>query len=271
MNIGKMIAERRKACGLTQQALAEKLHVSFQAVSKWENGNTCPDVELLPRLAAVLQISVDALLGYPMQSATDYDNRYNAEEYYWGLVPNRLCYEIMRLRPPTEAYRVLDIGCGEGKDAVFLARNGYRVSAFDISEHGLDKARSLAARCGVRVDFFRADVRDFCPEAEYDIIFSSGVLHYIPLERRKYVAENWKAHTAQGGINVLNVFVCKPFIPMPPDAEEGELAVEAWKSGELAMYYHDWLFHHCEERIFDCSSGGIPHRHCMDVLIAEKN
>ena len=38
MNIGKMIADRRKKIGLTQQALAEKLNISFQAVSKWENG-----------------------------------------------------------------------------------------------------------------------------------------------------------------------------------------------------------------------------------------
>ena len=37
-------------------------------------------------------------------------------------------------------YKVLDIGCGEGKDAVFLARNGYRVTAFDISEHGIQYA-----------------------------------------------------------------------------------------------------------------------------------
>lgn len=218
----------------------------------------------------MLQVSVDALLGYPAQSVTDYDNRYRGEKYYWGLAPNQLCYEIMRLKPPTEAYRVLDIGCGEGKDAVFLARNGYQVTAFDISEQGLAKAGKLAQACGVKVDFFRADVRDFRADREYDIIFSSGVFHYIPPELREEITVHLKSHTAQGGINVINVFVKKPFIPIPPDAEEGEDAVGAWKSGELAMYYHDWLFHQNEERIFACSSGGVPHRHCMDILIAEK-
>ena len=116
-----------------------------------------------------------------------------------------------------------------------------------------------------------ADIRDFRPEAEYDIIFSSGVFHYIPENRRAEVTENLKSHTAKNGINAINVFVKKPFLPLPPDLEASELAAGDWKSGELFLYYHDWLFHKNEERIFDCSSGGLPHRHCMDVLIAEKS
>lgn len=270
MNIGKVISDRRKVLGFTQQALAEKLNISFQAISKWENGTSCPDIELLPQLAAVLDISIDSLLGYPTQSVTDYDNRYNTEGYYWGLTPNNLCYEIMRMKPPIKPYKVLDIGCGEGKDAVFLARNGYAVTAFDASEQGLSKARELAEKRGVKIDFFKADVRDFRLETDYDIIFSSGVFHYIPSELRESVIDNLKTHTMSNGINVINVFVRKPFVPLPPDTEIGEFAAGDWKSGELFMYYHDWLFHKNDEWIFDCNSSGMPHKHCMDVLIAEK-
>ena len=75
MNIGKIITDRRKSLGLTQQALAEKLNISFQAVSKWENGTSCPDVALLPKLASALNVSIDSLLGYPSQSLTEYDKR----------------------------------------------------------------------------------------------------------------------------------------------------------------------------------------------------
>ncbi len=270
MNIGAQIAVRRKALGMTQQTLAEKLNISFQAISKWEKGTSYPDVTLLPTLAAVLNISIDSLLGYPSQSVTDYDKRYKTEDYYWGLAPNNLCYEIMRLKPPTKPYKVLDIGCGEGKDAVFLARNGYDVTAFDVSEQGLSKARELANHCGVEIDFFKADVRDFRLETDYDIIFSSGVFHYIPNELRESVINSLKTHTTANGINVINVFVRKPFIQLPPDIEESEIAAGDWKSGELCMYYHDWLFHKNEERIFDCNSSGVSHKHCMDILIAEK-
>ena len=270
MNIGKIITDKRKSLGLTQQSLAEKLNISFQAVSKWENGTSYPDVTVLPRLAATLRVSIDSLLGYSLQSLTEYDKRYHTEGYYWGLSPNNLCYEIMRLKPPTKLYKVLDIGCGEGKDAVFLARNGYSVTAFDISEQGLSKARELADHCGVKIDFFKADIRNFRLETDFDIIFSSGVFHYIPQEQRSSVIESLKEHTTSNGLNVINVFVRKPFIQLPPDIEESEIAAGDWRSGELFTYYHDWLFHKNEERIFDCNSSGIPHKHCMDIIIAEK-
>lgn len=60
--IGHFIAEKRKEAGLTQQQLANKLNISFQAVSKWENGSAYPNIELLYELATLLEISVDELL-----------------------------------------------------------------------------------------------------------------------------------------------------------------------------------------------------------------
>lgn len=226
MDIGKIIYIKRKELGITQQALAETLHVSFQAISKWENGISYPDIELLPILAKTLNISIDSLLGYPSQSVTEYDNHYNSKEYYWGLEPNKLCYEIMQRKSPAKPYKVLDIGCGEGKDAVFLAKNGYDVIAFDISETGIQKAKNLADIHGAKVDLFKADIKDFRVETDYDIIFSSGVLHYVPLVLRQNLIDNLKEHTKIGGINVLNVFVGKPFIQPAPDMEKEELQVD---------------------------------------------
>lgn len=60
--IGSRIAENRRRIGLTQEELAAKLAVSAQAVSKWENDITCPDVMTLPKLAELLGITVDELL-----------------------------------------------------------------------------------------------------------------------------------------------------------------------------------------------------------------
>lgn len=60
--IGSRIAQKRKAQGMTQEELAQHLGVSSQAVSKWENDISCPDISLLPALAKVLSCTTDAIL-----------------------------------------------------------------------------------------------------------------------------------------------------------------------------------------------------------------
>ena len=60
--MGRFIVEKRKALGLTQQQLASKLNVSFQAVSKWENGTAFPNIEILKELATVLEVTADEIL-----------------------------------------------------------------------------------------------------------------------------------------------------------------------------------------------------------------
>ena len=62
MTIGKRIALLRKEKGLTQEELASHMGVSPQAVSKWENDQTCPDISALPKLAQLFGVTVDELL-----------------------------------------------------------------------------------------------------------------------------------------------------------------------------------------------------------------
>ena len=61
--LGKRIVQHRKRLGMTQDALAEKLGVTAQAVSKWENDQSCPDITMLPKLAEIFATTTDALLG----------------------------------------------------------------------------------------------------------------------------------------------------------------------------------------------------------------
>lgn len=266
---GTIIQKKRKELKITQMELATRLNVSYQAVSRWENGVAYPDIQLLPKIASILNTSTDVLLNHQLRKLTAYEDLYQTYDYYWGLVPNVLCYDILRLRPPTHPQIVLDIGCGEGKDAVFLARNGYRVMAFDYAESGLNKARSLAANYQVDVDFFRADIHDYRLQKQVDIIFSSGAFHYIKKNLRAEIADNIKEHVASGGLIALNVFVDKPFIPKAPDEDKPD-DIEPWKSGEILTLFHDWKVIKFEEITFNCNSSGVPHQHCMDIMVAEK-
>ena len=62
VKIGGFISRKRRELGMTQQHLADRLNISFQAVSKWENGSTFPNVELLPELSKAMEVTVDELL-----------------------------------------------------------------------------------------------------------------------------------------------------------------------------------------------------------------
>jgi len=76
MNYAQILSERilalRKEKGMTQETLAEQLGLSFQAVSKWENGQSCPDIALLPVLAEIFHVSIDYLFG--KENATQQPN-----------------------------------------------------------------------------------------------------------------------------------------------------------------------------------------------------
>lgn len=65
--LGKRIIANRKRLGMTQDKLAEQLGITAQAVSKWENDQSCPDITMLPKLAEIFGISVDVLLGITTQ------------------------------------------------------------------------------------------------------------------------------------------------------------------------------------------------------------
>lgn len=71
VKIGNFITDKRKSLSLTQQQLADKLNISFQAISKWENGTTYPNIEILSDLATVLDVSVDEILAGSEKNTED--------------------------------------------------------------------------------------------------------------------------------------------------------------------------------------------------------
>ncbi|MGL4336039.1 MAG: helix-turn-helix domain-containing protein [Turicibacter sp.] len=74
LKIGEVIAVTRKQKRLTQQQLADQIGVSNKAISKWENGDGYPDITNLPRIAQVLELSTDDLLGIKSNNQTSMDS-----------------------------------------------------------------------------------------------------------------------------------------------------------------------------------------------------
>ena len=262
------VARLRKERKLTQMELAEALEFSRQTVSNWEKGKIEPSVGVLLKIAEYFGVTTDSLLGNEAYT-TQYEGKYKQEGFYWGSKINRLAREVLRLIPPERPLRLLDVGCGEGQAAVFFARNGYHVTAFDIAASGLAKGRKLAKAAGVHVDFFQVDLLHHDLVNDYDVIYSTDVLEYVPPKKREQILRSFRDHTTVGGLNVLDTFVEKSFIDVAPDWEHSKEFY--WQTGELFSHYREnWKFELCEETIFDCDSGGMPHQHCMDMIIARR-
>ena len=202
-----------------------------------------------------------------MSIRTNYEKWYEGDEYYWGLEPGDFLFELIKLCPPTENTKVLDIGCGEGKDAVFMAEKGYDVTAFDLTENGIRKTIALAHKRGVKVNAYVDDINTFETDEQFDIIFSTGTVQYIFDENKESFFKKLEKITKPNGIVFINVFVEKSFLDLPPDWYKEE---KMWKSGELFTYFSDWKFEKIDEVIFEDNSGGIPHYHCMDTIICRK-
>jgi len=204
-----------------------------------------------------------------MKKENPYDQKYAAKEFYWGKEPSAMCDRIIDIIKPSSNYhpKLLDLGCGEGRNAVYFAKHGFNVVGLDTSLPGLHKMKRYAGEVGVPVQAKRADIVNLKLKDIYDVIFSTGTLQYLPPKVREQCFQNYKDCTSPNGINGLSVFVHKPFIAKAPDAEDTSYP---YKSGELLGYYWDWEILYCTQEIFDCMSSGIPHKHATDRIIARK-
>ena len=127
-----------------------------------------------------------------------------------------MCYRVLQLLPPDGKRSLLDIGCGEGRNAIFFARNGYRVTGFDVSSAGIERTGNWAAELNLSIELSQADLNNYRLQSSYDIIFSSGTLHYIPEEMRMEIISQYKEYTNPHGLNAFSVPVQKPFLLPDP-------------------------------------------------------
>ena len=129
----------------------------------------------------------------------DWDRKYAAVDNLWAAKPNRFLVAEVEGLPPG---RALDLACGEGQNAIWLATRGWSVTGVDYSEVAIAKARDRAARDGVEVDFVQADLVEYAPDPGTFDLVTLLYLH-IPSTERKGVHAKAGAALAPGGTLVL--------------------------------------------------------------------
>ena len=158
-----------------------------------------------------------------------WNERYNEAEYVFGTEPNDFLTEVFENIPA--GGRVLCLAEGEGRNAVFLAEQGYKVTAMDLSEVGLNKAMKLASDKGVDIKIEVADLADYqFGEAQWDGIVS--IWAHLPESVRQYVHAQITPALKPAGVFILEAYTEQQ---LAMDAVGGPPATQKERFGSLAI------------------------------------
>jgi tellurite methyltransferase len=184
------------------------------------------------------------------------------DRFIWGTGPSPLARDVAsRLSPRA---RVLDLGCGEGRDSVFLAERGHAVVGLELSIDGLRKADRLAAGRGVLASWVCAALPSLPLRGPFDLVFSCGSIHYVASADRPRLFQALRALTRPGGYHAHVVFTDRRIY-----REKGEV-VHYFTPRELSDAYQDWDVLRREEGLIRCAQDGVRHTHSVETLVARR-
>lgn len=178
--------------------------------------------------------------------------------------PSAEFYDLIKDMSPRAT--ALDLGCGDGRNAIFLAENGCNVTVIDISDAGIKKLQQYAVAKGLSIATEVQDIRDYILNDSYDLIIAHGSLHFI--ERKYWVPliDKIKSHTNIGGYNVIAVFT--DTLPSPDDLKD--FTIGLFHEGELFTFYNDWRIILQQSYILeDEHPGNIIQKHPINKIVAQ--
>ncbi len=135
------------------------------------------------------------------ETQAHWDEHYGQRDQVWSGRVNVQFADVVADLPPG---RALDLGCGEGADAVWLAERGWNVVAVDVSETALGRGREAASSRGVsdRIEFIQLDLSDGFPDGTFDLVSSQFLHSTIRLDRTTILAKAARA-IRPGGLLVI--------------------------------------------------------------------
>ncbi len=169
-----------------------------------------------------------------MSEQESWQDRYQAGATPWETGRSDFNLTCAVLNRPILACKAIDIGCGTGISAIWLAQKGFTVTGVDISEIAVQKARENAADNGIKCDFFTADFQEkTISGAPFGFAFDRGCFHSFKSDKElKQFAENMARHLGKDGLwlNLSGNADDEPRDVGPPriSARDIVVAVEPW-------------------------------------------
>ena len=162
---------------------------------------------------------------------------------------------------------ILEAGCGEGQNALYLAKKGYHVDAFDLSEYGIAKLKHRCEQSNVQVNAFVADLTSYQFEQSYDMVLCFGTLHFVSKNDWKRFLNNAKEYTNIGGIHIMQIFTDT----VPASEDIAPFAIGLAKDGEIRELYADWEILQFKSYVFEDEHPNVPkHLHASNKIVARR-
>ncbi len=163
--------------------------------------------------------------------------------------------------------KVLDVGCGEGQNAIYLAQKGHHVDAFDLSEHGIAKLKHRCKLSNAQVNAFVADLTTYQFEQYYDMVICFGSLHFVAKNDWKQFISNAKEYTNIGGIHIIQIFTDV----VPASEDIAPFAIGLAKDEEIKELYTDWEILQFKSYVFEDEHPNVPkHLHASNKIVARR-
>jgi len=200
------------------------------------------------------------------------------DPFYYGLKPSEELEKFLNETHPP-AGEALDLGCGEGRNSLLLARYGYHVHAFDASSQGIQKLEKYTRSLGLdNIDCIVADVRDARPKPNfYDAIVAVTIVDHITEKEGKKVAEAIIDVMKPGGFVFIEVMTIHDPGAKASREEDENVSETAsfikhyFEEGELAAWFSQLETLLYEEIMKYDDSHGTPHYHGIARLIGRKH
>ncbi len=179
--------------------------------------------------------------------------------------------EVIELAPVlSPGARVLDLGCGEGRNSLYLAGRGFDVTAVDRSAAGIRKLEHFASLAGVKVTGIVADVATMDIEDDYELIMGHGLLHYLSVDEVRYLLTAVKDRTVDGGYNIFVYKYNSEEFPLGDEFRSARLTNSLGPS-QLKEFYSDWNMVRYDVYLkWDSHPGIGMHHHPNEKMIAVK-